>query len=162
MYCTEVLSYESTKVLPEVLPYESTFESTKVRKYFRSCTSEVQLQYNYTYVYVYGNNKLLVTKKLINKIVYDMSVWVWAYVQYVVLYVRCTRTCTVVPSYFRKYESTFVLSKIIHPYNRSSTNTTTTYEGTCTTLYNVRVQNTYESTVHVLYTRTTLYTYSTA
>ena len=83
-----------------------------------------------------------------------MSVWVWAYVQYVVLYVRCTRTCTVVPSYFRKYESTFVLSKIIHPYNRSSTNTTTTYEGTCTTLYNVRVQNTYESTVHVLYTRT--------
>ena len=85
---------------------------------------------------------------------------------YVVRVQRCSCTvralythvyrCTKVPSYFRKYkyESTFVLSKIIHPYNRSSTNTTTTYEGTCTTLYNVRVQNTYESTVHVLYTRT--------
>ena len=126
MYCTEVLSYESTKVLPEVLPYESTFESTKVRKYFRSCTSEVQLQYNYTYVYVYGNNKLLVTKKLINKIVYDMSVWVWAYVQYVVHVQRPTtlyvynvvvvlylRTCVVharVPLYLRTFESTKVLS----------------------------------------------------
>jgi hypothetical protein len=80
----------------------------------------------------------------------------------VVLYVRCTRTCTVVPSYFRKYESTFVLSKIIHPYNRSSTNTTTTYFRTkvrvqrCTTyVYRTRTKVLYTYCIHVLYTYST-------
>ena len=56
---TFVRKYESTKVLSKVLSYEST----KVRKYFRTCTrtctSEVLSVLSYVYVYTYEGTKVL-------------------------------------------------------------------------------------------------------
>jgi len=175
MYCTEVRKYFRRFFRTKVRKYESTFVVV-LPKYLRTTTVQLRVR-----VRKYLRNKLLVTKKLINKIVYDMSVWVWAYVQYVVHVQRPTtlyvynvvvvlylRTC-VVHARVPLYEGTFVLSKVqVRKYFRTFENNTSVQPLLYKYNYNVRryvynvVQRTCTEHVRKYCTRTVYtYTYTT-
>jgi hypothetical protein len=92
---TFVLSYESTFVSISVRKYESilsSYESTKVRKYFESTKVKLTFESTLQLLYVYFRK-------------YDFRT---TYTYTMVSYQFFDKSCTKVRKYFRTFESTFI------------------------------------------------------